>query len=98
MSKMPTPIATLSDIDTDIELLERFLALKEDIGNDHPRAVDVWKQSVVRKVEDLCDDVDTLAHKSDLDHIEVVEKLIVVNQKVKANVTLEYNRISETIE
>lgn len=93
-------MATLSDIATDIELVERVLALKEDIGNDYPRAVSVWKELVVRKVDDLCDDVDTIAYKeilSDLDRIGLLEDLIAVNRKVKAHVVLDYNRISEMI-
>ena len=93
-------MATLSDIATDIELVERVLALKEDIGNDYPRAVSDWKESVVKKVDDLCDDVDTIAYKetlSGLDRIGLLEDLIAVNRKVKAHVVLDYNRISEII-
>ena len=98
---MLKPVATLSDIATDIELVERVLALKEDIGNDYPKAVNFWKESVVRKVDDLCDDIDTIAYKeslSDLDQIRLLEDLIAVNRKIKAHGVLDYNRISEIIE
>ncbi|CAF9912181.1 MAG: hypothetical protein HETSPECPRED_000859 [Heterodermia speciosa] len=98
---MPKLDVTLSDIATDIELVEKVLALKEDIGNDYPEAVDVWKKSVVRKVQDLCDDVESIAYQitlSDLDRIKLLEELIAVDRKVKAHGILECNRISEMIE
>ena len=98
---MPKPIVTLSDIATDIELVERVLALKEDIGNDYPEAVNVWKESAGRKIDDLCDDVDVIADKktlSDLDQIGMLEDLIAVNRKVKAHGLLNCNRINEAIE
>ena len=98
---MPKPVVTLSDIATDIELVEKLLEFKEDIGNDYPGAVNVWKESVVRKMDDLCDDVDTIAWKktlSDLDRIGLLEDLIAVNRKVKVNGVLNYDRISQVIE
>ena len=98
---MPKAVATLSDIDIDIKLVERVLALKEDIGNDYPGAVNVWKDTVVRTVEALCEDVDTIACEeslSDIDRIGLLEELIAVNRKVKAHGVLDHSRISNVIE